>query len=147
MDRDPTTPGGWLVRGSWVGTAVFIVTAVAAALSESVEGPFVIVSVVLFGIGIVAFLGAYATAVSRSRYDAMGIGGLFFLQKSAPRPVQLSMMGALTVQVVVAFAVASVRVFTPLAFGILVPMFGLGMAGLWGARHGEFEPRRGGSER
>ena len=28
------------------------------------------------------------------------------------------------------------------AFGILVPMYGLGMAGLWAARHGEFPDRR-----
>jgi hypothetical protein len=27
------------------------------------------------------------------------------------------------------------------AFGILVPIFGLGLAGLWGARHGVFEAR------
>jgi hypothetical protein len=28
-----------------------------------------------------------------------------------------------------------------MAFGFLVPMFGLGMSGLWGARYGTFEPR------
>ena len=28
-----------------------------------------------------------------------------------------------------------------LAFGILVPMFGIGMNGLWSVRHGTFGPR------
>ena len=28
-----------------------------------------------------------------------------------------------------------------LAFGILVPMFGIGMNGLWAVRHGTFGPR------
>jgi hypothetical protein len=31
--------------------------------------------------------------------------------------------------------------YSPLAFGILVPVFGLGLCGLWGARYGTFEPR------
>ena len=34
-----------------------------------------------------------------------------------------------------------IRPFTPLAFGILVPMLGLGLIALWGARHGTFPAR------
>lgn len=138
---DSPAQGVVLVRGSWVGTLIFIVSAVAALLDEAYEAAFVIVSCALFGLGIVAFLLAYAIAVSRSRYDAMGIGGLFFLQGSAPKRVQALLMGSLAVETVVAFSVASARVFTPLAFGILVPMFGLGVAGLWGARYGVFDER------
>jgi hypothetical protein len=48
---------------------------------------------------------------------------------------------ALAIQVVVAVTTASIRPFTTLAFGILVPMFGIGMNGLWAARHGRFGPR------
>jgi hypothetical protein len=33
------------------------------------------------------------------------------------------------------------RPFTSLAFGVLSPLFGLAMAGLWGARHGSFGAR------
>jgi len=36
---------------------------------------------------------------------------------------------------------ASVRPFTGLAFGILVPTYGLGLVGLWAVRLGEFPPR------
>ena len=44
------------------------------------------------------------------------------------------------IQTVVGLATASVRPFTSLAFGTLVPIFGIGMMGLWTARNGEFEP-------
>ena len=38
-------------------------------------------------------------------------------------------------------AAASIRPFTEVAFGILAPMFGLGLMALWGGRHGTFPPR------
>ena len=129
-------------RWSWRGTAVFTVTAVAAAISPDLfRWPALVVAIVLFAIGIVVFLWAFLIAVERSRTEAIGIGGLYFLAGSAPRNVQRNLLGSLAVQVVVAVITASVRIFTSLAFGILVPMFGLAMAGLWGARHGVFDER------
>jgi hypothetical protein len=50
-------------------------------------------------------------------------------------------MGSLGAQTAIALGTAAARPFTSVAFGILVPMFGLGLAGLWGARHGRFEAR------
>ena len=47
------------------------------------------------------------------------------------------------VQVVVALVAAAVHPFTPLAFGTLVPMVGLGFSGLWAVRHGLFPARVG----
>jgi len=46
-----------------------------------------------------------------------------------------------TVQTVVAITTASMRPFTAQAFGILVAMLGLGLGGLWAARHGVFGER------
>lgn len=136
--------GRQIVVWSWRGTAVFVVTAVAAAISPDLfRWPALTVALALFAVGCVVFLWAFAIAVERSRIVAIGIGGLYFLAGSAPKKVQMHLMGALAVQVVVAIATASVRVFTSLAFGILVPVFGLGMAGLWGARHGAFERNDG----
>jgi len=43
--------------------------------------------------------------------------------------------------VVAAFATAAARPNSSLAFGILAPLWGQGLAGLWGARHGAFPPR------
>ena len=135
-------PGARLIRTSDVVTVVFTVVAIASALAlDRLKVLIVVVSLVLFAVGCVTFLWAFAIAVNRSRTDAIGIGGLFFLQDSAPRPVQVRLLGALAVQVVVAVATAAVHPFTSQAFAVLAPMFGLGMAGLWGARYGHFEPR------
>ena len=67
--------------------------------------------------------------------------GLFFLAGCAPRRAQVHLMAALAVQVVVALVAAALHPFTPLAFGTLVPMVGLGFSGLWSVRHGLFPPR------
>ncbi|MGE0877666.1 MAG: hypothetical protein AB7L13_07000 [Acidimicrobiia bacterium] len=138
----PQGAGRRIITWSWIGTAAFTVAAVAAAV---VPDPLVIVSVpvalAMLVVGVVAFVAAYARAVERSRTVEIGIGGWFFLAGTAPSTVRRHLMGALALQVVVAFATAGVRVFTPLAFNVLAPMYGLGLAGLWGARYGRFSPR------
>ncbi len=131
-----------LAKLSWVGTVLFCATAIPASLEVTVfELPAAIVALVLFAAGIITCLWGLAVAINRSRHDAIGMGGLFFLAGSAPKAVQRSFMASLFLQVVVGFTTASMRPFTSLAFGILVAMFGLGVAGLWGAQNGEFEPR------
>lgn len=135
-------PGRAIVSASWLGTALFVVAATAAAADpDRLGAAFAVLAVGYLVVGIVLFLVTLAVAASRSRTDAIGIGGLFFLQGSAPRSVQVQLMTSFAIEVVVAFVVASVRIYTPLAFGLLVPMYGLGLAGLWGARHGTFGPR------
>ena len=141
IDRSLPDQGRQLVVAAWIGTAVFVVTALVAVFVPAARIVSAVVALVLFGVGCVAFLMAYARAVDRSRTEEIGIGGLYFLAGSAPRGVRLHLMGATAIQTVIAFATASLRPFTALAFGILVPMFGLGVAGLWAARFGEF-PRR-----
>ena len=131
-----------IIVTSLAGTAIFTAVAVAAAIApKTLGGVAVAVDLVLFGLGIAAFLSAYAIAIARSRFDAIGIGGLYFLAGSAPAPVRRLLLGALAVETVVAFATSGVRPFSSLAFGILVPMFGLGLSGRWGARYGHFDPR------
>jgi hypothetical protein len=135
-------PGAGIIRVSDVVTVVFTVVAVVTAVFlDHLNALVVIVSLVLFVAGCVTFLWAYAIAVNRSRTDAIGIGGLYFLQGSAPRAVQVRLLGALSVQVLVAVVTAAVHPFTSQAFAVLAPMFGLGLAGLWGARYGHFGPR------
>ena len=143
-----THDGDGILRWSAAGTVVFVVAAVAGTVAPS---PFVYVlvpvAVALFAVGIVTFLLAYAHAVQRSRTDLIGMGGLYFLAGTAPRRVQKHLLGALAVQTVVGFTAASIRIFTPVAFASLVPMFGLGLCGLWAARHGTFAPRPPGPEK
>ena len=142
MTDDDAPAGKELINGAWVGTAAFAVTAIAAAAApDQLRIPALVVALVLFGLGCIAFLWGFAVAVGRSRTDEIGIGGLFFLAGSAPAEARRPLLLALTIQIVVAFATAAVRPFTSLAFGILVPVFGLGVSGLWGARHGSFPQR------
>jgi hypothetical protein len=139
---DDDTPGRRLVAASWWGTGAFTATAVPGAVSPDLFGvPAVAVAIALFAAGSVAMFWAFLVAVQRSRTDLIGIGGIYFLVGSAPAGVQRHLMASLAVEVVVALVTASIRVFTSLAFGILVPVWGLGLAGLWGARYGTFAAR------
>lgn len=139
---DDVPEGEWMVMASLGGTALFAVTAIAATVAPE---PLVYVSVpvalVLFALGTAAFLLAYWNAVQRSRESLIGIGGLYFLAGCANRRVQRLMNLSLAVEIVVGLVTASIRVFTPLAFGLLVPMWALGLSGLWASRFGVFPPR------
>lgn len=133
--------GARLVHVTLAGTVVFAVSAVAAVLTEAARGEATIVALVLFATGLLTFLVAYGRAIGRSREVVLGVGGIYFLAGSAPRAVQVRLLGALAAQTVVAIVTSSLEPYTSVAFGMLVPMFGLGMAGLWGAFHGEFPER------
>ena len=134
--------GSSIVNAAWAGTAVFTAAQVAATISPDLFGGLAVVAALaFFGIGCAIFLWAYALAVARSRTDEIGIGGLYFLVGTAPKVVAFRLRLALLVQVVVAIASAAIRPFTSVAFGILVPVLGLGLCGLWGARYGTFERR------
>ncbi len=140
-DLEPP-PGRAILRASWIGTMVFVVTAAASAIApHTFIAAGVATSLVLFFAGIGLFFWAYAVAVNRSRTDLIGMGGLFFLAGTAPRSVQRSLLGSLAVEVVVGLITAAVHPFTPLAFGVLAWMYGLALCGLWAARYGTFPPR------
>jgi hypothetical protein len=141
-----------LVRGNLLGTAVFVVAlAIAVPLRADRVGQVLIavVSVVLFAIGIATSLWAYTSALERSRSQEVGVANLYLLTgPTAPKDVKRAMALALAVQVVAALAGAFIGVtglkdnqVNALAFGVLVPMFGIGMNGAWAARYGSYGPR------
>lgn len=136
-----SVPGRWIILASWCSTVLFAFVTVPAAFDpDRFIGPFFVVSVVLFFLGCALFVIDLVFAAARSRDDVMGIGGLFFLVGSAPRPVQVHLLGSLGAQVVVATVGAAAHPFTPLAFGTLVPTLALALTGLWSVRHGLFPP-------
>lgn len=150
-----TMPGAAIVKLNVIATAVFTVSAVLAALLFTspwrVQG--VVVSLGLFGLGVWVFLWGYWTAVQRSRVDQIAVAQIYFLtHRVVPVAQQRLMLGALTVQCVVSLVTALARPNTDgqpgstLAFGILVPMLGLGLNGLLAARYGRFAPRPGPTE-
>ena len=131
-----------IVKLSWAGTALFVVTAVLGAVVPAADLPALVVSLGLFVVGIVLFFVAYARAVGRSRTDKVGTMAMFFLEGNvATRPVKRLLLGSFAVEVLAAIATAAVRPNTSLAFGILAPLYGLALAGVWGAYHGVFPPR------
>lgn len=134
-------PGAGIVKASLAGTGLFVVTAALAAAVPDLDGPALAVALALFFAGTAVFAVALVQAADRSRRDELTMAGLFFAEK-APAGVRRLLLGSLVVEVVVAIATAAVRPNTSLAFGILAPMWGQGLAGLWGARHGPFPPRR-----
>lgn len=148
----PTRPGTRVVRVDVAGTAVFLVSlAVAIPLRSHRFAQFLIggVSMALFAIGVATTLWAYTRALDRSRVEEVGVANLYLLTGStAPSHVGRAMLSALGVQVVAAIAGAWIGVvgldkgeLNALAFGVLVPMFGIGMNGVWASRHGSYGPR------
>lgn len=141
-----------IVRGNIIGTVVFLATlGVAVPLRDERFAQVLIgvVSGVLFAIGIATSLWAYTSALERSRTEEVGVANLFLLTgATAPKDVKRAMTLALVVQVVAAFIGAIIGVtgleegdLNALAFGVLVPMFGIGMNGVWAARYGSYGPR------
>lgn len=131
-----------MIVASWLCTAVFALSAIPALVDPvDAVAVYFAVSVALFLAGCALFMVDLVLAAARSRDAAMGIGGIFFLAGSAPRPVQLHLLGSLVVQIVVAVLAAALDPFTPLAFGTLVPIIGLAFCGLWSVRHGLFPER------
>ena len=130
--------GARIVQWSWATVGLFTIVAGLDVVIDAFDPIAVGVCLVLFLASLPVWLYALASAIARSaRGDEIAVASLFFLQGSAPAPVQKHLLGAFAVSVVVAIATAW---FNP--FAVLVPMLPLGLVGLWGARHGTFPPRR-----
>ncbi len=145
MDDEPEAPslGAGLVNVTFAGTGLLVGTsAAAAALPDTFGLVHAVLACVLFAVGTGGLLWAYALGVSRSRTDAVTLVGLFFLGGgAAPPEVRRPFRIALGVEVLVVVAAAAVRPYSEVAFGILAPMFALGLMATWGGRHGSFPPR------
>jgi hypothetical protein len=141
--------GDAIIRASWIGTVLYTAVAIITTATASFVLPLIVVTSALFLVGMVAFLVAYVIAIGRSREVLIGMGGLFFLAgDTAPARVRRQLMASFAAQVAGATVSASVGVArfpadatNPLAYGFLTSLFGLSMAGLWGARYGSFAPR------
>jgi len=109
-----------IVRANLFATGVFVVSSGLAALIF--DGPWkvqgVVVALVLFAVGVAAFLWGYWAAVQRSREVEMSVAELYFLMGAAiPKRIKQVMLGCLSVQVVAALVTAIARPSTPAADG------------------------------
>jgi hypothetical protein len=138
---DDGTPvqGRAIILWSWLGDALFAITAIPAALAGGVlRGTAIGVALALFAVALVIWAWAFVIALGRTtRGDDVVVASLFLLQGPVPRRVRVQLFGSLVVCLTVAVATAAAE-----PFGVLVPMLPLGFAGLWGARHGTYPPRR-----
>lgn len=132
-------------------TGIFGVTAAYAAWSFSTTAQWIgaVTAMVLFTIGVFAFLWSYWNAVQRSRTEDIAVSQLYLLLGDAiPKAVRRTMLTALAFQFIVALVTTLVRPEGPsggagssLAVGFLVPMLGFGLNGLWAAYFGRFNTR------
>jgi hypothetical protein len=130
--------GRAIVLTSWVGDAVFALTAIPAAAGlEAFDVPAVAAALGLFFVSLPLWAWAFVVAASRSAEgDDIVVGSMFGSVGGAPRTVRLQLFGSLGLAVLVAIGTAAAD-----PFGVLVPMLPLGLVGLWAARHGTFPPR------
>jgi hypothetical protein len=151
---DASRAGDVIVLADVIGTGAFVVTAVTAAVVFSTASQWVgaITAMALFAVGVFAFLWSFFNAVQRSRDEEISVTQVYLLL-GAPTPprVRRVMLSMLAIQIVVGLATAMARSKAPdgspgtsLAVGVLVPMFGIGLNGLWCAFHGVFPARADG---
>jgi hypothetical protein len=140
-----------LVRINLALTGVFLLTATYAAVDFSTTAQWVGAgtAMLLFAIGVFAFLWSYWSAVQRSRTEEIAVTQLYLLMGTAiPSPVRRMMYVALGGQFAIAIVTTLMRPNGPdgnpgssLAVGFLVPMLGFGLNGLWAVAHGTFSTR------
>lgn len=141
-DNTPALEGTGILRLVVGGTVLLGFTGLLAAIFEGMfTGIYVGVATLEFVAGTIVFGLAFLRAVDRSRTESVGVGGLFFASGTAPARVQLILMLSLTAQIVISMAVAWIHLYTALAFGVLAPMWALGLTGLWVAAYGTFPER------
>jgi hypothetical protein len=150
-NESPRAPGHGIVIADVVGTVVFTITAVTAAVVFSTPTQWVgaVTAMGLFAIGVFAFIWSFWNAVQRSRDEQLAVTQVYLLLGSPTPPrVRRTMLTMLLVQIVVGLSTAIARADaedgtpgTSLAVGTLVPMFGVGLNGLWAAFHGVFPAR------
>ena len=146
-----------IVRFDVIATAVFTISAISAAIvfDGAVMTVAAVVSLGLFFIGIAAFLWSFWNAVQRSRGEQVAVTQLYLLTGGvAPTRVRNTMWAALAVQCVVGLGTAIARPNAPdgspgnsLALGVLVPILGFGLNGLWAAFHGRYQDRLSDNDR
>lgn len=130
-------PGSGILAASWGTTVLFAGTAIGDRLGiDALEQPATFTALTLFAVGFVIWMVAFVRGVARSARENVTLSGLFFLVGTAPRPVQVQLLGSFLVAVAIAAATA-----TAAPFGVMEPVLPLALIALWSSRHGTFRER------
>lgn len=125
-----------------VTVAHLLLSALSLVVAEGVAAGIALGFGALFFGGIALFGVALIRAASRSTHSLVSVVGVFFLGDGAvSKGDRLLFFGCAVVQAIVALVVSSIEPFSTVAFSVLVPMFGIGLAAEFGSKYGEFEPR------
>jgi hypothetical protein len=137
--------GSWIITLDAVGTAALVAATALAAVADGRVTDLVnlAVSSLLFLGGCVAFGYGFLRAAGRSRTEVVDLAGLFYLTGSGPAGVRRMLLGLWFAQIAVASA--SVVVVRP-PFGVMAPVWGIGLLSVWGALHGAFPARDHGGD-
>ncbi len=136
----PGLPGGVIAQVDLAGTVALAASTLLASFwaDDAADLVNLAVSAVLFVGGCIAFAVGFLRAAGRSRTEVVDMAGLFYLTGSAPTPVRRTLLGLWFAQI--AIATASVAAVRP-PFGVMAPVWGIGLLALWGARNGKFPSR------
>ena len=131
--------GHGIAVASWIGDALFAVTAIPVAVGvDAFDDPAVVVALLLFFASLVVWCWALGlAAVCTTRGDDVQVTSLFLLEGRVPSRVRWMLYGSFLVCLAITIGTAAAN-----PFGVLVPMWPLGLVGLWGARHGVYPPRK-----
>lgn len=133
-------PRSRVIRIDAIGTVVLMVaTVLASVVTSGWTGALnFAVSGLLFLGGCAAFSIGFLKAVNRSRSEVIDLAGLFYLTGAAPAEPRRVLLGLWFAQI----AAATVSVFTVSPpWGVMAPVWGIGLLTLWSARHGRFPER------
>lgn len=132
-----------LIRLSIRSTTAFTAFSALTYLTEdSLDLVYAIVCGVVFVIGVLLFALGMWNGIQRSRVDEVTLTGLVAIDGThVPRSARNLLWLSVAVQIIVSIGFASLRPFSQQAFGLLVPVLGLGLATLWGSRFAAFHPR------
>lgn len=142
------------VRVNAALTGAFVVVTLVAAwgFAPWQRALVTAVDLSLFAAGTAAFLWSFVVAVGRSRTEEISVSALYLLGGGiVPRRTALAMHACLALQASVGLAAALARASTDgrpgsaLAFGVLVPVLGVGLNGVVAVGQGTFGPRGGAS--
>lgn len=125
-----------------VTVAQLIAVTIAFFGSDSIRNVVAIGCSVVFVAGAALFSWAFTIAAGRSRLEDVTVAGAFFLAGAIEKEDRRWAYGLLLGQTLIGIAGAAADPYTTMAFGILVPMFGLGVIAFLGSAHGAFRQRK-----
>ncbi|MGH9124249.1 MAG: hypothetical protein ACRDZ8_05920 [Acidimicrobiales bacterium] len=132
--------GTGIIGSALLGTALFTVISLIAIAVPAARIVAVVVDLVLLVAGSGLYILGWGVAAGRSRDCEIRLWNLILLEDIAPNRVRAWLLGAVAVEIVVAGATCWIA--DALAFGWLVPVWGLAHCEYWGARYGAFLSRQ-----